>query len=79
MVGNRWDAPHRVYNEAVKDLLDLFLSTNGIQEQQMTPDQARSFLKEVTESNDPRIRNFNMKIRFREFLYRLRTGIRRGE
>ncbi len=74
-----WDEPHANYNAATNDLLDRFMKTNNIDPERMTPDQARSLLKEIQESHDPRIRNFNMRIRFREQLFRLRSGVRGNE
>lgn len=74
-----WDEPHARYNEATKELLERFMQRHNIQPEQMTVDQARSVVKEIHESRDPRIRNFNMKIRLREYLYRVRIRMRGNE
>jgi hypothetical protein len=74
-----WDEPHARYNEATKELMDRFLERNEIRPDQMTADQARSLVKEIHESKDPRIRNFNMRIRLREYLYRIRSRGRGNE
>jgi hypothetical protein len=68
---NRYNADHRVYNNAVKDEFKRFITENNIQPERMTPDQARSFLGEVLGSKDPRIQNFNMRIQMRELIQRL--------
>jgi hypothetical protein len=68
---NRYNADHRVYNTAVQDEFRRFLTENNIHPERMTPDQARSFLGEVLESKDPRIRNFNMRIQIRELIQRV--------
>jgi len=68
---NKFDTPHRVYNDTVKDLFKGFLDKNGIDKKAkgMTAEQARSFLKEILESRDPRIRRFNMLILLREIMH----------
>jgi hypothetical protein len=68
---NKFDKPHRIYNEAVTNHFNNFVERNQIEVQQMTPDQARQFLKEVQESRDPRIRNYNMRMLLREILKRV--------
>ncbi len=68
---NMYDRPHRIYNNAVTDLFEQFTSKHEIQPERMTPDQARSFLKEVHSSGDPRIKHFNMQIQMREIMQRL--------
>jgi hypothetical protein len=76
-LGHIWNGPtgpHGVYNEAVTDLSDRFLERNGITDKQMTPDQARALLKEIRESEDPRIRNYNNAVRMIRRLFRLRIG-----
>jgi hypothetical protein len=76
-VGNFWNGPngaHGIYNEAVQQLSERFLDKNAIKAENMTPDQARVLLKEIRESEDPRIRNFNGTMRFLRRLFPLRTG-----
>ncbi len=78
--GHFWSGPsgpHGIYNEAIKELSDNFLDRNRITPEQMTPEQAQALLKEIRESADPRIRNYNSMIRFLQRIFRLRTG--RGE
>jgi hypothetical protein len=63
---NWFDKAHRAYNDAVQEEFDRFLKTNRINPEKMTPDQARAFLGEIFISEDPRIRDFNMRMRMRE-------------
>lgn len=72
---NLWDKPHRAYNDAVGDALDVYLAEKGTPPDKMTADQAREFLGRVYESRDPRIRDYNMGIQMRELMQRL---LRRG-
>jgi hypothetical protein len=75
--GHFWDGPegaHFAYNRAVKELSDQFLQTNNVRPENMTPDQARALLKDIRESQDPRIRDFNSTIRLLRRLFPLRTG-----
>ena len=72
--GHQFDDRHRHYNEATKELMDRFMSENNISPERMTPDQARSLLRSIDDSPDPRIRNYHRTIRFLRQLYRLRTG-----
>lgn len=76
---NYYDDLHRDYNKAVEERLDKFLEENKIRGRDMTPDQARSFAKEVEKSSDPRIRRFNMRLLLRESLYWYRRGLRGRE
>ena len=59
---------HREYNEAIRALSDDFLSRNGLtgREYEMTSDHARNLLKEIRESRDVRIWNYNRMILMRE-------------
>jgi hypothetical protein len=77
--GNVWDGDgglHRAYNEAVKELSDRFLRDRGLRSDasDMTPDYAHALLKQIRESEDPRIRDFNHNIRRIQRLRRLRSG-----
>jgi hypothetical protein len=65
---------HKSYNRAVRELANGFLEKNGITPEQMTPDHARALLKEIRESEDPRIRDYNRNIRTIRRLFRLRPG-----
>jgi hypothetical protein len=64
--GRYWDGPegaHRSYCAAVAELSDKFMGERKIIPERMTPDQARDLLKEIRESEDPRIRDFNRTMR----------------
>ena len=76
---NWFDERHRQYNKAVEEALDRFLERNKIRSDQMTPDHARSFAKEILTSSDQRIRGFNMRLWMRELRYLLRRGPRGTE
>ena len=69
--GHRWDDAHRKYNDAVGELTKDFMAKNNIEPEKMTPEQARSLLKAVKESTNPRIRDYNMGIRMLQYMYRL--------
>lgn len=56
-----------------------YMSERGITAQQMTPDQAREFLRVIHESKDLRIRQYNAMIKFMHNMYRLRSGGRGNE
>lgn len=73
-VGNFWGPAHYDYNTAFKELSEKYFAKSNIRPEQMTPDHARDILKEVRESKDPRIRDFNNAMRLIGRLYRLRTG-----
>jgi hypothetical protein len=77
--GNFWNGPrgaHGQYNEAIDQLSKRFIQNNNIKPDasDMTPGHARALLKEIRESQDPRIRNFNDTIRLLRRLFPLRTG-----
>ena len=74
-----WSAAHQAYNEAVDQHLHRFMETNNIRPDQMTPDQAQSFLREIKRSPEPRIRDYNTRIIMRELQYHFRRGPRRNE
>jgi hypothetical protein len=74
-----WSKEHQIYNEAVREQFGRFLERNNIRPEQMTPNQARSFVLEILGSRDPRIRNYNVGILKRELQYRLRWGFRGTE
>ena len=74
---NRWSAEHKAYNEAVDEAFKSFLKRNNIpldQTERLTPAQADEFLDEIYLSDEPRIRNFNKKIRYQAFRYWMRHG-----
>jgi hypothetical protein len=77
LTGHYWDGPngnHRIYNDAVAELSDKFMKERDIIPERMTPDQARDLLKEIRESDDPRIRGYNRSIRMLRRVFRLRGG-----
>lgn len=76
---NWFDEQHRLYNKAVEEALDSFLTRNNIRSDQMTPDQARSFIRSIIRSGDPRIRPFVRRMIFRELQQFLRRGPRSQE
>lgn len=78
----RWhanDALHRAYSKAVGEVMDRFIQDNSIKAEQMTPDQARSVLKAIAESEDPRIRVYGEMLKRMRMFYRLRSGARGSE
>jgi hypothetical protein len=75
--GHYWDGPkgaHRSYNDAVQELSDKFMRERSIFPENMTPDEARDLLKEIRESDDPRIRDYNRMIRMLRRIFRFRGG-----
>ncbi|UGV26087.1 hypothetical protein E0H22_10535 [Rhodopseudomonas boonkerdii] len=73
--GHFWDRAHREYNDAVSDLSDKFFRENDIMEtRRMTPDQARDLLKEIRESDEPKIRDFNRAMRSIGRIFRSGSG-----
>lgn len=76
---NKNDAEHRLYNKAVDEQWQRFKAQHNIKVDQMSVDQARTFVEEVKNSNDPRIRNFNRTIWLRELLRGGRLGGRGNE
>ena len=73
-IGNTWSKAHKEYNQAFEELVETYIEKNKITKEQMTPDHANEVLKQVRESKDPRIRDFNNTMRFIRRVYRLRTG-----
>jgi hypothetical protein len=55
------------------------MQDNSLQAEQMTPDQARSVLKAIAESEDPRIRVYGEMLKRMRMFYRLRSGARGNE
>ena len=75
--GHFWDGSkgaHQKYNDAVKELSDSFMKERNITPETMTPDQARDLLKEIRESDEPRIRDYNRMIRMLRRVFRFRGG-----
>lgn len=70
---------HELYTEAVRSLLDRFMLDRNLREETMTPGQAKTFVDSIKRSDDPRIRDFNMRIWRREFFYLIRYGVRGRE
>jgi hypothetical protein len=67
---NLYSKPLREYNEAVDEAFEEFLTERGIESKDLTPAQARDFLHGFLRSNDPRIRDFNMRIFEQRYLHR---------
>jgi hypothetical protein len=64
--GRYWDGPegaHRSYCAAVAELSNTFMRERKIVPETMTPDHACEVLKEIRESDDPCIRDFNRSMR----------------
>jgi hypothetical protein len=75
--GHFWDGSkgaHQKYNDAVKELSDSFMNERNITPETMTPDQARDLLKEIRESDEPRIRDYNRMIKTLRRVFRFRGG-----
>lgn len=70
---NAWDEAHRTYRQGVENEFYKFVEDRGINIEEMTPDQARSFLKRLEETSDIRVRNFNRMVRMRELICGYRT------
>lgn len=66
------DKDHRIYSQAVIEAWRKFLAKLGIGAEQVTPDQARTFLDEVIHSSDPRIRWYNMRLWYKQFRFLMR-------
>jgi hypothetical protein len=73
-IRHKFDHAHRRYNAAVYQLVTDYMNERGITAQQMTPAQAREFLRVIDESKDLRIRQYNGMIKFMHSMYRLRSG-----
>jgi hypothetical protein len=76
--GHANDRAHRDYSDATEELMDRFMKEHNIKPEDMTPDQARSLLKTIAESQDPRIRNYRQYIQRLLLRYQLRVGGGRG-
>lgn len=67
-----WSVEHHEYNKAVREKLSRFLRDNKIRPESMTANEATEFRERILRDQDPRIRNFNLKIYRREILYWIR-------
>jgi RHS repeat-associated protein len=68
-----WDKEHAMYNRGVQDLWD----KNKYDPAKMTREQAEDFVRQVRESNDPRVSSYRMKIYNKCIKYAFkRSGIR---
>ena len=76
--GHENDKAHREYGKATEEFMDQFMKENNIKPEEMTPDQARSMLRGIEQSQDPRIRNYRQFIQRLLLRYQLRTGGGRG-
>jgi hypothetical protein len=76
---HEYDELHRMYNDAVGELMSRFMKEHDIKAEQMTPDHARAVLKAIAESDEPRIRIYRSMLQLMGRLYRLRSGARGNE
>jgi hypothetical protein len=79
---HRWheyDDLHRLYNNAVEELMNRFMQEHNVKAEQMTPDHARAVLKAIAESENPVIRAYRAMLQHMGRLYRLRSGGRGSE
>ena len=76
---HQYDDLHRLYNNAVEELMNRFMKEHSIQPEQMTPDHARGVLRAIAESEDLRIRAYRAMLQHMGRLYRLRSGTRGSE
>ena len=75
--GRYWDGPegsHRSYCVAVHALMMTFMAERKIVPETTTPDHAREVLKQIRESDDPRIRDFNRSMRMLAAHFGFGTG-----
>lgn len=72
--GHYWDEEHRKYKDATLELSERFLRDGNIELNRMAPEQARDLLKEIRETEDPRIRDYNRNMRMLRRIFRLRGG-----
>lgn len=70
MLSISWDEAHREYNGAVRELSDRFMKEREIEPSRMTPEQASDLLKEIRESEDRRIRDYNRTMRMLRRIFR---------
>lgn len=63
-IRHAFDHLHRSYNDAAKELGDGFLQRNRITMEEMTERQARNLLKEIRQSEDPRLRDLLYNVRY---------------
>lgn len=59
--GHNFGDGHSAYNKAVQEMWDK-AKAGGMNCQSMTPNQAEDFVRQVRQSQDPRIRDFNHRI-----------------
>ncbi|MES2280545.1 MAG: RHS repeat-associated core domain-containing protein, partial [Pseudomonadota bacterium] len=60
--GHNYGDGHNKYNEATKEMYEKWKGQNKIQCETMTPKQAEDFVRQVKQSTDPRVREFNNRI-----------------
>lgn len=70
LTGHHWDEAHREYNRAVRELSGRFIKERNIDTSRMTPEQANDLLKEIRESEDRRIRDYNRSMRILRRIFR---------
>lgn len=75
LVSHQWDRAHREYNQAVGELLKMYLDglrSRGITEERLMPRHARAFRTLIHKSQDPRISKYLRGIDLLRNLRRLR-------
>ncbi|MDQ2084304.1 hypothetical protein RA307_29305 [Xanthobacteraceae bacterium Astr-EGSB] len=73
-MGHYWNKAHREYNKAVKELAKNFLVRQAINPENMNPSHAIDLLREIRQSGDPRIRDFNAIMKLLQRLFRIHPG-----
>jgi hypothetical protein len=76
---HEWDKMHMRYSLAVKQLMENYMTANGITAEAMPPVQAQKIVEAIYASRDPRIREYNELVKLLARLYRLRAGGRGSE
>jgi HK97 family phage portal protein len=64
-----WSREHSEYNRAVIESFRDYINENSISSREMTSEQAEDFSNKIKNSDDPRIRNFNMRILIMEIVF----------
>jgi hypothetical protein len=59
---HEFDAAHRRYSDAVRDVVNRWLERNGIDPKKMTPAQARELVGHVLKDKHPAIRQYHEKL-----------------
>lgn len=68
--GHLWDDEHRKYSEAVRELTERFMKERDIIPSRMTPEQAKDLLREIRDSENSSIRDYNRIMRMLRRIFR---------